>query len=121
VNKLGRFNACVLMLAVVVGVFAVIQESHVIDRLHATTRSGRRVTCTVWEGESALKVSVQERTGGCTEGAHELRLLDSTAAPEDIAVEYDSVAEEFIIAVGKEQIRMKADLGLGDSGGSDGS
>jgi len=102
---------CVLICAVVVAIFALILDSRIIARLHAITTSGQRVTCYVFEGEGTLKISVEERRGGCAQGAHELRTMEPIADPEDISIEFDKVAEEFVIVLGKQRIRMKANLG----------
>ena len=105
-NKRRMALVCVLLVAVVVVVFWVILESPVVARMSVDASSGRRVTCAVHAEKGGYSIRTRQHGSLWSHGGYTILRFDSDAPPEDIAIDYDDAAEDFVIAIGKQKVRV---------------
>jgi hypothetical protein len=102
---------CVLMCAVVVVLFWVVVRSSVVASLSATTRSADGVTCEVHREKGGYSIRTQGQGSLWSHGGSSYLRVDSDAYKKHVRIDYDSTAEEFVVTLGKQRVRVEANRG----------
>jgi hypothetical protein len=108
VNTRRMALACVLMCAVVVVLFWIVVRSSVVASLSVTTGSGDGVTCAVHRERAGYSIRTQGQGSLWSHGGSSYVRIDSDASREDVRIDYDSKAEEFVVTIGKQRVRVEA-------------
>jgi hypothetical protein len=100
--------ACVLMCAVVVALFWVVVRSSAVASLSVTTGSGGGVTCEVHREKAGYSIRTTGQGSFWSHGGSSYLRVDSGASREDVRIDYDSTAEEFVVTLGKQRVWVEA-------------
>jgi len=71
--------------------------------------SGNIVTCAIHREKAGYSIRTGGQSSLWSHGRSSYLRIDSGASPEDVSIDYDSTAKEFVVAIGKQRIRVEAD------------